>query len=306
MDLLKSEIHCHNVFSNGHVGKDETPFDCNVTIEAQLQQAHSLNIDVLFVTNHNTLDGYNQMLKYQKDHSKFQNIHVYPAVEVSTNHESHVLVYGLTEEIPAGLTLPEIIDNVKKQDAVTIAPHPFSLIDALREDSLSCDVFEVFNSSNVDVYSNLKAKEFAKDHSLPVIAGSDSHVASTLGRCINLIESENSLDGILYALKHNKIQIQKTGYFQTNEIIEHLRYKIENSSEYTDQYLAKFYPHYIWAFHLLRDAYLKYPDSFFWRLICNMTVSGLKKISKKINFEGYPVDSIKSRNLGTLAKMILF
>ena len=56
----------------------------------------------------------------------------------------------------------EILDEAKKQDAVTIAPHPFSLMDALREDSIHCDLFEVFNSSNVDVYSNIKAKNSQK------------------------------------------------------------------------------------------------------------------------------------------------
>ena len=96
-------------------------------------------------------------------------------------------------------TIDEIIDAAKSQDAVTVAPHPFSLIDALRNDSSKCDLFEVFNSSNIDIYSNKKAEIFAKENNLLTLAGSDSHVASTIGRCTNLIDSENNLDDILYS-----------------------------------------------------------------------------------------------------------
>ena len=191
---LKTELHCHNIFSNGHVGALEPIHDCNVTIPIQLEQAHLAGLDVLFVTNHNTIDGYKQILEYKKNHQKFDTLSVYPAEEVTTDNESHVLVYGIDHSIKSGLSLHEILDEAKKQDAVTVAPHPFSLMDALREDSTYCDLFEVFNSSNVDVYSNLRAKKFAKEKSLHVVAGSDSHVQSTVGRSTNLIYSENKLD----------------------------------------------------------------------------------------------------------------
>ena len=55
---LKTELHCHNIFSNGHVGVLEPIHDCNVTIPMQLERAHLAGLDVLFVTNHNTIDGY--------------------------------------------------------------------------------------------------------------------------------------------------------------------------------------------------------------------------------------------------------
>ena len=41
--------------------------------------------------------------------------------------------YGLHDEIKPGLTFEETIDEIKKQDAVSSAPHPFSLLDALRK-----------------------------------------------------------------------------------------------------------------------------------------------------------------------------
>ena len=301
---LKTELHCHNIFSNGHVGALEPIHDCNVTIPMQLEQAHLAELDVLFVTNHNTIDGYRQMLEYKKNHQKFDALKVYTAEEVTTNNESHVLVYGIDHAIKPGLSLREILDEAKKQDAVTIAPHPFSLMDALRDDSIYCDLFEVFNSCNVDVYSNLRAKKFAKDEALHVVAGSDSHVQSTIGRSTNLIYSENKLDSIIAAMKHHKIIIENTGYVQPKEALEHIRYKIQNSAFFIDRYTLQFYPRASWAVRLLYKFYMINPESIFWNIFYRMSVTALKRISRKINFEGYDYHLFRERNLGNMLKMV--
>ena len=301
---LKTELHCHNIFSNGHVGTLEPIHDCNVTIPMQLEQAHLAGLDVLFVTNHNTIDGYRQIVEYKKNHQKFDTLSVYPAEEVTTDNESHVLVYGIDHSIKSGLSLHEIIDEAKKQDAVTIAPHPFSLMDALREDSTYCDLFEVFNSCNVDVYSNLMAKKFAKEKSLHVVAGSDSHVQSTVGRSTNLIYSENKLDSVIAAMKHSKITIENTGYVQPKEALEHIRYKIQNSAFFIDKYTAQFYPRALGPIKLLYKLYMINPEGIFWNVFYRMSIIALKRISKKINFGGYDHRLFRERDLGTIAKMI--
>ena len=305
MHSLKSELHCHNIFSNGHIGSLEPTHDCNITIPNQLEQAYKVGLDILFVTNHNTLDGYKQMLEYKKTHKKFDSIMVYPAEEVTTDNEAHVLVYGITDAINPGLTLHEILDEAKKQDAVSIAPHPFSLLDALREDSVYCDLFEVFNSSNIDVYSNLRAKKFAKEKSLHVVAGSDSHVKSTIGRSTNLIYSENKIDSIISAMKHHKITIQNTGYVQPKEALEHIRYKIENSAFFIEKYTSQFYPQALWAVKMLYKLYMISPESIFWNMFYRTSVAALKRVSRKINFEGYDYRLLRERNLGVLLKMAI-
>ena len=304
MKSLKAELHCHNIFSNGHVGSLEPIHDCSVTIPQQLEQAYLAGLDVLFVTNHNTSDGFRQMLEYKKNHQKFDALKVYTAEEVTTNNESHELVYGIDHAIKPGLSLREILDEAKKQDAVTIAPHPFSLMDALRDDSIYCDLFEVFNSCNVDVYSNLRAKKFAKDEALHVVAGSASHVQSTIGRSTNLIYSENKLDSVIAAMKHHKITIENTGYLQPKEALEHIRYKIQNSAFFIDKYTSQFYPPASWAVRLLYKFYMISPESIFWNIFYRMSVTALKRISRKINFEGYDYHLFRERNFGDMLKMV--
>ena len=94
MELLKAEMHCHNIFSNGHVGSLEPIHDCNVTISQQLEQAYLTGLDVLFVTNHNTIDGYRQMLEYKKNYSKFDTLNVYPAASLLnyTNNANRIIL----------------------------------------------------------------------------------------------------------------------------------------------------------------------------------------------------------------------
>ena len=91
---IRAELHCHNSFSNFHLGAGEPPYDCDVTIRDQLERAHALGIDAIFVTNHNTLDGYGQLLEYRNNHAKLSNIGVYPAEEITTDTGAHVLAYA--------------------------------------------------------------------------------------------------------------------------------------------------------------------------------------------------------------------
>ena len=75
------------------------------SISEQLEKSLESKLDVLFVTNHNTLDGFNQITDYKNDHEKFSNLKIYPAVEITTDKEAHVLVYGLHEEIKSNQTI---------------------------------------------------------------------------------------------------------------------------------------------------------------------------------------------------------
>ncbi|MGQ0376418.1 MAG: PHP-associated domain-containing protein [Nitrososphaerota archaeon] len=303
MQLLKSELHCHNNYSNFNVGDLDAPYDCNITIKEQLEKSYRLGLDVLFVTNHKTLDGNRQMLEYKKAHPKYQNIKVYPAEEVTIDTGAHVLVYGNSECIRPRLSLGEVIDEARAQNAITSAPHPFSILDALREQAKSCDLIEVFNSNNVDMISNVKAVQFAQKNNMVGVAGSDSHVLSTLGRCVNVIESENTLDDILSAMKKGKIQIQKSDYASGKETLEHIKYKINNSKDYISEYIAKYYPRYERLFTLLLKIFEMSQNNRFWLLIYQLAIMGLKRMSNKINLQNYDSSILREKNLGTYCKL---
>ena len=302
---INTELHCHNSFSNFHVGDDEPPYDCDISIRDQLERSYNLGLDAIFVTNHNTLDGYRQLLEYKNNHLKFKNIDVFPAEEITTDTGAHVLAYGIHDAISSGLSLDEVIDEVRKQGGVSSAPHPFSLLDALRDSAKKCDMVEVFNSNNIDILSNARATEFALDNNMIQVAGSDSHVLSTLGRCVNVIDSENNLDDILSAMKHGKIEISQTGYAHQTETLDHLRYKINNSKEYILDYVSEHYPNEKWLFTLLLRLYNSNQNSQMWSLIYKIAIYLMKRISQKINFQNHDPSFMKDRNLATMLKVAL-
>ena len=302
---IKAELHCHNIYSNFHLGKDEPPYDCNISFREQLERSKELGLNALFVTNHNTLDGYTQLLRYKNDHDKFKEIQIYPAEEVTIDSDAHVLVYGIHQEIKPGISLEEVIDQVKKQNGVTSAPHPFGLVDAIRDNAKKCDMIEVFNSNNVDVISNVKAIQFGDENNMIGVAGSDSHVLSTFGRCVNVIETENNLDDILYSMKHNRISIHHTGYAKQSEILEHLKYKMNNSKDYLMEYINEKYPRSKWLFSLLIKMYNHNHDSYLWSLFYRISLLFMKRISKKINFQNLDSNFMKDRNLLTMFQMAI-
>ena len=302
---LKIELHCHNEFSNFQLGPKETPFDCGVTIQEQFEKAYVMGLDAFFITNHNTLNGYNSLLEYRENHEKYKKIKVYPGEEITTDQGIHVLAFGIADSIKAGNSIEEILDDIKSQGAVSCAPHPFGLSNGLREKAILCDLIEVFNSNNVDRYSNLRASHFAKANNMVEVAGSDSHVVSTLGRCINLIDSENNLDDVLYAMRRGKITIESSGYITSREMIDHALYKIENSKEDIMVYFRENHPHLTGLCSFLINAFESNPNSIVWTTAYKVAVLMITKLSKKINFKDQDHTVLYERNLRAILPMII-
>ena len=300
---FKAELHCHNAFSNFRVGDMEPPYDCSVSVRDQLDRALGLGIDSLFVTNHNTLDGYGQLLRYQRDHEKFGGMTVFPAEEVTIDTGAHVLAYGIHSEIRPGMTLDETLDEIRRQDGVSSAPHPFGLLDALRADARRCDMIEIFNSNNVDVVSNARASEFALENGMIGVAGSDSHVLSTLGRCTNVIDSENTLDDALSGMRRGGIRVECAGYARESETLEHIKYKIDNSGEYLAGFIRREYPNSGWLLSFLLRVYNSNPDSFLWSVFYRIAVRLMRRLSAGINDGRLDPGPVGDRNLGTMFRM---
>jgi len=302
---LKIELHCHNEFSNFQLGPKETPYDCGVTIKEQLDKACEIGLDAFFITNHNTLKGYSSLLDYKENYEKYKKIKVYPGEEITTDKGIHVLAFGLNESIQAGNSIEETLDDIKSQGAVSCAPHPFGLSNGLREKAILCDLIEVFNSNNVDRYSNLRASHFAKSNNMIEVSGSDSHVISTLGRCVNLIDSENKLDDLLYSMRHGKITIESSGYISGREMIEHALYKIKNSKEDIIVYFEKNHPHLTGLCLFLINAFESNPDSIVWTTAYKVAVRMITKLSNKINFKDQDHTVLYQRNLRAILPLIL-
>jgi predicted metal-dependent phosphoesterase TrpH len=304
-EVLRVETHCHNVFSNHNNYLSRLPFDCGVTLEEQLENATLQKIDVMFVTNHNTLDGYSQILEYKQNHEKYQNITIYPAEEITINNKGHVLAYGIEDEIRPGMTLDETLDEIRKQNGISCAAHPFAVSNGIREEARKCDIIESFNSNNVDIFSNLIAERFTKQNNLKSIVGSDSHVKSTIGRSFNTVESENNIESILGSLAKGRFKIGKFNYASKEEMHEHAHYIISSSRQTILNSISETNPKFHSVVKWAIDSYISNPNSRLWHLMSSLGMYLSKRISKKVNIYGYNPVILEERSWPNLISLSL-
>lgn len=303
--ILKAELHCHNIYSNFRNNSDRIPFDCGVSIQEQFETALLRGINVLFITNHNTLDGYSQMLEYQSDHRKFSEIKVYPAQEITINSLGHILAYGINTEIKSGMPLEETLDEIKKQDAISCAAHPFAVSNGIRDRALMCDLIESFNSNNIDIFSNVVAEKFSQDNNMISISGSDSHVASTIGRCINMLESDNNIDSVLNGMRKGRFKVTNARYATKGELYEHARYVLASSKESLLNYSLTHYPRAHKAVSWALNSFLSARHDRFWRSIASFSLYLTKRASMKVNMKGHDPEVFENRSWKRLISMSL-
>ncbi len=245
------------------------------------------------------------MLEYKKNHEKFANLQIYPAEEVTTDTNGHVIAYGIHSEIRPYMSLEEIIDETRRQDGVSSAPHPFAVTNGIREKASFCDMIEVFNSNNIDRFSNFASKIFAVKNNMIQVAGSDAHLTSTIGRCLNLIESENTLDDILSAMRGNKLRIKETQLVSRKEVLSHVRYILLNSTPYLLDYARQYHPNLEGIAEIALRSFDKNPNSVVWGAISWLALFLTKRVSEKVNAKGYSPDIFVNRRIGKIIQLAL-
>ncbi len=188
--MLRAELHVHSSFSDG---KDD--------VRRIVDRAVQLNIDLLSVTDHDTVAGSLEAIDYVRDENL--GISVIPGVEVTTS-DGHLLVFGIEREIDRKMSLKETAEIVKKLGGICVIPHPFQFE---RKGVLRTELFryadgvEVFNAKYIVGIFNWIARRYAIRYGKPFTAGSDAHSVDELGYGITL------LDGDLYS----SLERRKTG-----------------------------------------------------------------------------------------------
>jgi len=170
---MKFELHCHSWHSRGKKIPTEgldSPADL-------VKAAKKLGLGGIALTDHFTNRGWAEAREACR---KYGLIFI-PAIEISSK-EGHIIGLGLNEHIQSGLPTEETVERIRAQGGLAIAAHPFDIRrEGLKKSSEKADVIEVFNSMNLDGFSNRAAERFAGKTHMPCIAGSDSHTKEMLG-----------------------------------------------------------------------------------------------------------------------------
>ena len=168
---MKAIIHVHSNYS----------FDCLTAPEKLVDLAIKKGIDVLCITDHDTIQGSLHAQSYaQKRYGNALKIII--GAEYKTDC-GDIIGLNLTEEIT--LTKAEaVIQAIKQQNGLVLLPHPFvshKNIDFLAERS---DAIEVMNA-RASVSANEAALELAIKLGKPQYVASDAHFLADAGLCIN-------------------------------------------------------------------------------------------------------------------------
>lgn len=185
-----AELHCHTTASDGVVPPEEL-----VTI------AEHLGLDVMAVTDHDTIDG----ALRARDHALATGarVEVIVGMEVTTRRQDHVVGLFLERAPRIFRSVPDTVDEIHAQGGLAVVAHPFLGLpssispDRLRDALRRCR-FDGIEAENP--YMRKSARDrlaaFLQDHSQGVgarVGASDAHFGD-LARAVTLFEGQGAAD----------------------------------------------------------------------------------------------------------------
>jgi len=194
--MYKMDSHIHSEYSPDSKSKLEDIF----------KVAKSRNIDIIAISDHNTVDGSKEARRLTKN----DDLLVIPSIEISSI-EGHILGFGCEEKIDRDLPAAETIDLIHDQSALAIIPHPYcfyrhGLLCKADYKDLKIDAIETKNARFIVGYCNNKAKNLSKNENLPSLGASDAHYFKFVGDCYSKIDCEKDIDSVLKSIKKGKVE----------------------------------------------------------------------------------------------------
>ena len=181
---VRIDLHVHTRHSH----------DSAAPVESVLQRCRDNGLGLVAITDHDNIRG---GLEARERAAGFPVI----VGEEIKSAQGDIIGLFLEEQVAPRLSALETVKRVKDQGGLVGVPHPFDRIrpTAMKKSALLeilpwVDFLEGFNSHTVFSRDNRKGVDFAAEHSLPVVASSDSHSALELGRTYTEVPGD-CLDG---------------------------------------------------------------------------------------------------------------
>jgi predicted metal-dependent phosphoesterase TrpH len=185
-----AELHCHSTASDGTIAPESL-----VTI------ADSLGLDVLAITDHDTIDG----ALRARDHARIigANVEVVIGMEITTRRQDHVVGLFLDHAPNIFRPITETVDAIHAQGGLAIVAHPFlglpsSISTSRLQNALKQCQFDGIETENP--YLGRSARKridgFLEEHGGLLgaqIGASDSHFGD-LARAVTLFEGHTAID----------------------------------------------------------------------------------------------------------------
>jgi hypothetical protein len=192
---LKIDIHVHTISS-----------DSTATVDDVIKAAKEKGLDGVVVTDHDTIEGAEEAI------SKKRGLIIIMGEEVTTTN-GHILALGISEPIRKGLPPNIAVFRIHKQNGLAVIPHqtfPFvSKIPKKELHKIPIDGIEVFSAATPFAWHYFRRNlKLAGSLGLPMLAGSDSHFAETIGDAYTIVYAENQeTTSILNAIKQGRTDV---------------------------------------------------------------------------------------------------
>ena len=199
--MLKMDSHIHSEYSS----------DSSSKISDILEYARRADIDIIAISDHNTVDGTSEVLRKTKN----TDILAISSIEISSSL-GHIIGFGCEEIVPRDLTPQDTIDRIHDLGGLAIIPHPYcfyrhGLLCKSDYKELKIDAIETKNARFIVGYCNNKAKKLAKAEHYPTLGASDAHYWKFVGDCYSLINCEKDIDSVLKAIRKGKVEAHGKG-----------------------------------------------------------------------------------------------
>jgi predicted metal-dependent phosphoesterase TrpH len=197
---MRVELHCHTVFS----------YDGHIEFEGLVRAAKIRKLDVVCITDHDTIEGAVEFQKRAK--ASKRDLQIVIGEERTLADRSHVIGLFLKQPIVSD-TFEDVVREIHEQGGLCTLPHPFRHRDgSLRELQRPMEKvsgFEIFNPK-CSLEENQKARALCGTGPTAV-GGSDAHYECDLGECVNVVpfgaNIENSLRQFLQGQAEGRYEV---------------------------------------------------------------------------------------------------
>lgn len=183
--------------------------DSTTTIDEVVEAVTEAGINVLCVTDHNSISGVAQLVKVLEREGICRVI----AGEEVRTHAGEIIGLFLSQRIPFGENAMHTARVIREQGGLVYVPHPFdpmrrNISEAALNDLTQAglvDAIEVFNAKTSLQSLNARAQLFATDHDIAQGAGSDAHVPLAIGSAFVDMPDFDGPNDFLNALRRGHV-----------------------------------------------------------------------------------------------------
>jgi len=171
--VCTADFHVHLKYSR----------DSFISPKALIKVASKKGIDVVAITNHNTLRGSYEALKIAKDLRS--EVLIIPGMEISTNL-GHIIGLFLEENV-CSKNFVDVVEQIKSQDGLVMIPHISKRLQNFgRAEFAKADLLEALNG-RATRRENKLALSLVSRLNKPFVAGSDAHFLFELGKVLTFL-----------------------------------------------------------------------------------------------------------------------